>query len=343
MAIVGWFLSQELNQENATNPAAVQDYVSNMFINTETLASLRALRDANPRLKSKLEPPPAPANPPSALSIWGDDYVLPGAVANPTRAPPKEDIFPDTDHRYWKKIATFDTKGNVNTLSLSAIRLTRAADLVTRLLEHVVTLDLANTHLPVDELASIMNAINEKSQSMQQLRLGGNCLDAEDLNIILADSAGFLGRLSSLDLRYNDLGPKGAERLVEALMEQENSCCTLLYLEGTQLGDKGAESLATLESIDEVYLGSNNIGPDGALHLATVAARSWKKLYLEGNQIGNSGAEAFIEALNGANKDNAKRLDRLFADNNGISKDMNLKLGNAVGSVTLIGESGIFQ
>jgi SM-20-related protein len=71
MAIVGWFLSQEPNQPE-DDAVAVSDSttsaISTTNINADTLQALRALRNANPRLKARLEPPPPPSNnPPSAL------------------------------------------------------------------------------------------------------------------------------------------------------------------------------------------------------------------------------------------------------------------------------------
>jgi len=342
VAIVGWFLSQEPTA--AVEEPASEDQSTTYQIEFDVLATLRALRDANPRLKARLEPPPAPTNnPPSALSIWGDDYVLPGAVATPARAPDCQNTFQDTDSRYWKKIATFDTTGNVNTLSLSSIRLEKVTDMKP-LVQHAVTLDLANTSLTVNDLASILSSVDSERGCLQQLRLGGNCLTQDDLQTIFgAGSPKFLSSVSSLDLRYNNLGPEGAEYIVQWLMEREQKCCKVLYVEGTKLGDEGAASVARVKTLEEVYLGSNNIGPAGAAALAPTAVSSWRKLYLEGNNIGSEGALVFVDSLKNASKKGNKTLERLYADNNGMSKEVNLKLGNAVGSATLIGDGGIFQ
>jgi len=346
VAIVGWFLSQEPcipDDETQNQPSEAERSI--IQIHSETLQALRALRDANPRLKARLEPPPSNNNARSALSIWGDDYVLPGAVATPARAPANQNIYEDHDPRYWKKIATFDTSGHINTLSLSSIRLQQAATLVIPLVQHVVTLDLANSNLPVTELAAVLKCVGETSanSSLQHLRLGGNCFLHDDLRTILDPSPSFLTTLSSLDLRYNPLGPEGAEILAQWLQEREQKCCKMLYLEGTKLGDRGAAAIANVTTLEEVYLGSNDIGPEGATALAETACTSWRRLFLEGNRIESEGASSFVEALQNATTAGTKTLERLYADNNGISKDMSLRLGNAVGSATLIGDGGIFQ
>eukprot|EP00934_Nitzschia_sp_Nitz4_P009142 Nitzschia sp. Nitz4//scaffold170_size48074//5703//7421//NITZ4_007100-RA/size48074-processed-gene-0.10-mRNA-1//1//CDS//3329538625//9132//frame0 len=343
LAVVGWLLSKEptkLDSSTASeNPSAELVH----SIEGTCLESLRKLRDENPRLKAKLEPAPVPAQAPSALSIWGDDYVLPGAVANPSRAPLQEPTYPDTDVRYWRKIATFDTQGQVNTLSLSAIRLTKIPEDFPGMLNRVVTLDMANTNLPVADLASLLKSIQLDSSTLQQLRLGGNCLGADDLKQLLQAGSQLLSSLHSLDLRYNDLGPQGIEVLAEALAEVPNSCLKTLYLEGTKAGDLGAAALAKLSNLEDLYLGSNGIGPEGAASLAQTAPRHWKKLFLEGNSIGSEGAMAFVDMLTSATAEGQKTLTRLYADNNGMGKEIALKLGNAVGSATLIGDGGLFQ
>jgi 2OG-Fe(II) oxygenase superfamily/Leucine Rich repeat len=342
LAIVGWFLSQEPTFPDEANRPKPETPLA--YINEDTLQALRALRDCNPRLKTRLEPLPPSNTTPSALSIWGDDYVLPGAVATPTRAA-DNNPYKDHDPRYWKKIATFDTSGHINTLSLSSIRLQETLGLVAPLVQKVVTLDLANSHLPVAELAAVLKCATEASvsSSLQHLRLGGNCLNHDDLRAILDISPPFLSTLSSLDLRYNPLGPEGADFLAQWLQEREVKCCQVLYLEGTKLGDRGAAAIAKVQTLEEVYLGSNDIGPKGAAALAETAVTSWRRLFLEGNRIESEGAYFFVEALKTAASSRNKTLERLYADNNGMSKEVNILLGNAVGSATLIGDGGIFQ
>jgi Ran GTPase-activating protein (RanGAP) involved in mRNA processing and transport len=88
-------------------------------------------------------------------------------------------------------------------------------------------------------------------------------------------------------------------------------------------------------------LGQNNIGPAGASILAkALHEANLKKLYLEGNNIGDAGAKAFYEALETMEN---KTLQKLFCDNNGISKDEAIRLGRSLGSATVIGDGGIFQ
>ena len=363
IAIVGWFLSQE--QDNGVVAAAsapisaATTIASNVVINANLLEHLRALRDANPRLKSKLNPQPLqPQHPPSALSIFGDDFFLPGASATTTTTVSgrEEDILDDTDTRYWKKIATFDTKGNIHTLSLSGIRLVNVEAIVPTWIGTAVILNLANSNLAPTDLANILRDTNSNTSAtsynkrLQQIRLGGNGLGESGLQTILQGSMSWLESLTLLDLRYNDMGPEGGKALVGALKQQKTLLVRTLYLEGNRLGDDGAGALASLLELEEVYLGQNEIGPEGAAKLAPTATRHWKKLYLEGNHIGTAGAKSFLTALlqqedydETKSSDTTTTLEKLYVDNNGMDKDISQKLGAALGSPTMIGGGGLFQ
>ena len=107
------------------------------------------------------------------------------------------------------------------------------------------------------------------------------------------------------------------------------------------MNDSGVSGLSSLGPLTELYLGQNNIGPVGAARLAqTLHGANLKKLYLEGNQIGDAGAKAFYEVLETMEN---KTLEKLFCDNNGISKEEAIHLGSSLGSATVIGDGGIFQ
>ena len=91
-------------------------------------------------------------------------------------------------------------------------------------------------------------------------------------------------------------------------------------------------------------MGQNRIGPGGASSLAQALKNPnrIKKMSLDGNQIGDDGAMAFANVLENLENE-TKTLERLFVDNNGIDKQMSIRLASAVNSATSIGEGGIFE
>ena len=334
-AVVGWFLAAE-DPNSATAKDAnnhLPDLLGN-FIAPDALAALRTLRTAVPRMAQKLEPQPPVDN---SGMIWADttnDWGIVMAGSPPPVPPPSEPSFPDTDVRYWKKIATFNMAGAPQTLSLGGQRLRQvsAAELEAvlvqpALLESVVTLDLANTDLNLDILTAVLKA----TPSLQQLFLGGNALGAEGLATILPHLP---SRLEVLDLRYNELNGTTAGGAL-ALLQSEK-----LHLEGNPLGDAGALALCLGTQCRELYVGQCQIGPQGAASLADKLAGSvLEKLYLEGNHIGNAGADTLRQALlRGKHK-----VGKLYVDNNGLSKENALALGAAVNSATVIGDAAFYH
>ena len=341
-AVVGWFLaakdpnatttrqSSSSNNNNNTHPS---DPLGN-FIAPDTLAALRALRAAVPRMAQKLEPQPAVDN---SGMIWAEttnDWGIVMAGAPPPVPPPQEPTFPDTDVRYWKKIVTFNTAGTLQTLSLGGQRLRQMsvaeleATLVKpALLETVVTLDLANTDVNLETLTAVLKS----TPGLQQLYLGGNGLGAEGLTAILPHLP---PNLQVLDIRYNDLNGTSAGTAL-ALLQSEK-----LHLEGNPLGDAGAAALCLGQRCRELYAGQCEIGPQGAAALAEkLSGSALEKLYLEGNHIGNAGADALRQALiQGDHK-----VEKLYVDNNGLSKENAIALGAAVNSATVIGDAAFFQ
>lgn len=87
-------------------------------------------------------------------------------------------------------------------------------------------------------------------------------------------------------------------------------------------------------------MGQCQIGPQGAASLADKLAGSiLEKLYLEGNHIGDAGADTLRQALlRGKHK-----VEKLYVDNNGLSKENALALGAAVNSATVIGDAAFYQ
>ena len=336
IAIVGWFLSEE---QSATE---VSSAVANR-IHPDALMALRTLRDASPRLKARLAPPP----PQSSTGMLGDDFCFPGMESSTTIVPAEE--YPDTDFRYWKKIATFDLNGFISTLSLGGNRLrhlTHACWSQPSFLQTVTTLDLGNTDLAVADLVGILKLC---STQLRSLHLGGNSLGDSGVQELL-NQVDIVANLATLDLRYNDIGPMGGGALARLLQHQQpqveqNQCAwNTLYLEGNLLGDEGAFAFTSYGNLTDLFLGQNGIGPDGASSLAQALKEPnrIRKISLDGNQIGDDGAMAFAKVLENMDQE-TKTLERLFVDNNGIDKQMSIRLGSAVNSATCIGEGGIFE
>jgi len=339
-AIVGWFLSKEQHDPCANEGS----YTAANKINPATLEALQNIRDASPRLAAKLRPQP----PTTVTGILGDDFTFPGMA--PVPPGPELKTFPDKDARFWEKIATFSAKGCLRTLSLGGSRLRHLTDEhwgQPSLLEDVVTLDLANTDCTEVELLMILKYC---SKNLKHLYLGGNGLRDSGIKALLA-KADFLNQLVTLDLRYNDITSEGAHALGNFLQPQPNQsfqtkclCAwNVLYLEGNQIGSDGAKAFVLYGNLTQIYLGQNDIGPEGAAGLAEALTKSnqLKKISLEGNRIGNDGATALIEVLEKLDKE--KTLEKLYVDNNGLTKEMSLRLGSAVNSATCIGDGGIFQ
>ena len=372
-AVVGWFLSSMQSQSSvkpslsaARSPLRVCDTLRT--IAPDTLQALRALRDAVPMMKDKLEPKqtdPDPTSgliqPASILDDWG--IVMPSATETSHSTPSNQNtvaspptLFPDTDPRYWKSIVTFDEDGRIVTAGWGGLRLRRLTDMAPMLEtalwqdDSLTTVDLANTYLPLPTLTQLLQLIHKRcATSWCQCYLGSNGLGQDSTSFV--QLIPYLTSLQVLDLRYNDFGDN--ESVLKTLLK---SCSRLekLYLEGNRLGDTGV--LALLESVKnsdcacchlrELYLGQNDIGPEGASTLAQALVNdgplsACEKLYLEGNCIGPSGAQTFRQVLL-EHKDTI-RLQKLYVDNNQIGKQDSIALGAALNSATVIGDSAFSQ
>jgi len=108
--------------------------------------------------------------------------------------------------------------------------------------------------------------------------------------------------VTSLDLRYNNLGPKGGAAIAEGL--KGNLTLQVLNLSCNELGPEGGAALAeglkgntTLQSLD---LEDNYIKVEGAFALASVLKETMiTNLNLGGNMLGPKGAAALLEGLKG--------------------------------------------
>ena len=108
---------------------------------------------------------------------------------------------------------------------------------------------------------------------------------------------------------------------------QENPSVELLYAEGNQIGDQGANAISNLLKqqdpalgLEGLFLGANRIGVQGAKDFASTLSqnKTLTKLYLEGNNIGLDGASAFSDALEGL--EGSATLKHLFGDNNNSAR-----------------------
>ncbi|GAX20702.1 hypothetical protein FisN_7Hu011 [Fistulifera solaris] len=197
---------------------------------------------------------------------------------------------------------------------------------------YLQTLNLGGTDLPV---AEVMNILAKVAPSIQHLFLGGLGLRDEGA-IAVTQFLSSATQLIKIDLRYNDIGAAG----LQGWPSLPNTL-RFLYLEGNNLQDAGATTLATLlesSNVEQVFLGANRIGPAGAQALAHILPHSQiTKLYLEGNRIGIEGAEHFINALE---RDRSSIiLQHLYADNNDIGKESSKRLAKALNLESMIDDA----
>lgn len=218
------------------------------------------------------------------------------------------------------------------------------------------TLNLAGTDLSVSDTARALSAIvfaksNSPCSSLEDLFLGGNGFGDEGAAMIARwltgpeDEAQQDSRrpanLRRLDLRYNEISGAGMEALCASLSSTK---VRHWHMEGNCVGDTGCAALSRLlqhdaSCLEEVFLGANGIGPQGAAHVAAALPKNTRlsKLYLEGNHIGLQGATALSEALEGVKEnDDSRRLKHLFVDNNNIGKEGSQRLARALNSGTAI-------
>ena len=102
-------------------------------------------------------------------------------------------------------------------------------------------------------------------------------------------------KIESLTIRYEEIGPDGAEMLAST---SNLPALRRLDLSGHRIGDRGAEALAMSElSLIAIDLSRNELGADGVAALldSTVTA-SLEWLALDGNRLGAEGAAAIARA-----------------------------------------------
>jgi len=99
----------------------------------------------------------------------------------------------------------------------------------------------------------------------------------------------------------NEISISGGLFMADALSSPYSQICNL-NLRNNRIGDFGAESIAFgLEhntSLRKIWLSSNLIGDEGAIHLArAIRGHSLQSIYLSNCSVGDDGAKAFAELL----------------------------------------------
>jgi len=109
--------------------------------------------------------------------------------------------------------------------------------------------------------------------------------------------------LTTLDLRYNDIGPAGGIAIGKAL--EINEVLTNLVLRNNNIGDEGAKALAAALRVNGVLkslnLYFNNIGNTGAIAIAEALRGNevLTDLKLWGNNLGDEGNGVIRDAVSG--------------------------------------------
>jgi hypothetical protein len=133
-------------------------------------------------------------------------------------------------------------------------------------------------------------------------------LNASKISLLLSLLNHPSSKLTSLDLRFNQIGPEGAIALATAL-QSEHCKLTELNLSGNEIGDEGTIALATaLQSehckITSLELDNNKIGDDGAIALANALHNpncTLTSLDIKYNNIGDDGVIALANELHNLN------------------------------------------
>jgi len=281
-----------------------------------------------------------------------------------------------------------NAQGRVTYLNLGGKRLHRGLDAkVLTFFPALTTLNLGGTDLPAQNTVDILtnrsnsdDANNNPTTVLEHVYLGGNGLGDEGAQLLAgawqkSPSGCCLPQsLRTLDLRYNDISGVGMAALCRAFLQASaaedgaSSCCapnklTAWHMEGNCIGDDGCRALAEWMMVlsrdrdrcscclEQLFLGANRIGPEGAKHLARALQANnnnsacssnskLTKLYLEGNHIGEEGAAALARALEhnakSNNGDYLGVLKNLYVDNNNIGKEGSQRLARALNSATAI-------
>lgn len=103
-----------------------------------------------------------------------------------------------------------------------------------------------------------------------------------------------------LDLRHNQLGPEGVEKLIQPLLSANRTLKSLI-LKANKLFHKVGKQLGILlnrnHNIEELHLGHNELGAKGIKPVASSIGRGLKKLHLAHNHLKARGVQILASAL----------------------------------------------
>ena len=110
---------------------------------------------------------------------------------------------------------------------------------------------------------------------------------------------------TQIDLSFNDIGAEGAKPLADAL--RVTASLTKILVSWNSLGDEGTIILcdglraSTISKVEELDLGGNGIGPEGAKAVAAMAAAmgSLTRLDVRWNNMDVEGKAALRKAIEG--------------------------------------------
>ncbi len=160
-------------------------------------------------------------------------------------------------------------------------------------------------------LEKIIQAI--QNNSITSIDLKWNNIGSEGAKV-LAEVLKSNNSIASINLSGNGIGSEGAKVLAEAL--KSNHSITSINLAYTKIGSEGAkvlaEALKSNKSITSINFGSNNIGSEGAKAIAEALKfnNSITSINLQGNYIGSEGAKVLAGALKSNHSITSINLER---------------------------------
>jgi len=325
----------ETNQEGTTTTETTKELPLSPIVTK----ALRALRDSNPQLHRKLD-----------FDIDSADKKRDECLSYWNRQQRVVEVLNEKHHSDGDGIA--DIYLNINLGGLM-VRIIDMIPFMTSLAQDGLackSINLGGTDVPIFNLHQSFLLSDTASDSsfrhfnhLTSLYIGGCGISNQTKGIEnLVDILNLCGSIEMLDLRYNDFSSAICMNLLSKALSNHHSI-KVLHLEGNGFKCHGASAIGDLisksKSLEELYLGSNEIGIDGAKDLARgleKGGHELKKLYIEANRIGVDGAEALRFVLVKQREQKCKVLEKLYFENNNLSEDAATELGRALNSDGLI-------
>jgi Ran GTPase-activating protein (RanGAP) involved in mRNA processing and transport len=199
---------------------------------------------------------------------------------------------------------------------------------------HLYSLELPNNELTPDAGNDLSQILRSQQQTLSKLDLSGNPLTAVGCSPILDPliTESFPSRLKILNLSSTQLGTKGATTLASLL--RYNKSIQELYLGHNNMGTRGIKTLvaglvenSTLEILDVSY---NAMKKQGATILSEAIMQNSKSSNLRiidvtCNKLGPAGMQAFAKLLAMDQK-----LEGFYAGRNDLGPEGATSLGNAL-------------